>query len=246
MVESPSAKTALLMLTIVLAPLRYFMSWIMTCSAQKNDPREPPPLFNVAAKRFSPLTHVRQCFSAMMDGSYPGLRLLYGRPEYRCTSFSAWVGTHPSLASSLRRMITTADSWIFRKPCRLFESWPWKLCSVGDLRLPYEVRLAVANEFMTPCTYCLDPFFSRRIRSKFGSLQAEDLCRDRFWLAAILMWSRMVMLCIMMIENIHAQNKVQLINGCRLYTFISKVIIAESRRLKAARDWMKNVIVREG
>ena len=218
------------------------MCWVMDRSAQKNDTTEAPPLFDLVSAGFSPLTHVRQCYSAMMDGTWSRLRLIYQGAG--CDSFGSWIKDHPVQAASFRRIAQVADGWIFRKFGRPFQCWPWRLAIVGDMRVQHAVRLEVARDFMGPCETCLDPFFGRRLRNKFKPRpEPEDFCNDRFFQTFLLMWARSVMLSIMLIENLHAANKRTMVPGSSLYTFVSKFIVAEFMRLKRAREWIRDVLV---
>ena len=165
-----------------------------------------------------------------------------------CNSWAEWIGKFPCHASQLRRAVLTADGWMYRRFWDVYQRWPWKLAIICDVRATLESRLKVANELLTEdCMDCLDEFFCRRLRSMYDWwATAGDMCRDRFFLSAILAWAWSVLIHIAQVEGRHAQNRRTHDTRSTLRQLVSNFVNREAQTVRKALAQMRDLIDRPG
>ena len=136
----------------------------------------------------------------------------------------------------LRRMLLTADAWVYQRHWKTLFGYPWRLAIIADLRATLEMRLVEAELFLAACLWCLDPYWGRRFRALFPHVTAHELCTDRFYQKLFFNWVRSVLVHIGVVENIHAANR---INSCAKnawHNFVGKFVNQEAashRRVRA-------------
>jgi hypothetical protein len=236
LLHSTDGRFSMLVLLVLMEPMRFFMQWVMNRSRLRKDKkRGVPPLFDLCWVEFSPLLLVRQYYSTLLNGDGIITRLIW--QLYGCVSFDAWWRKFPLLAVRFRRLILVAEASFFRKIWKDYMTYPWQLCSVADLRIPLPHRLAAARRFLEMPICCLDEFFSYRLRAQNPDLTADELCSDRFWLAAILLWAWGVVISIMSIENEHAGNRQRVHGNNKFAGFAARYINSKSKTLQTLRNY---------
>ena len=165
---------SLICLCIAIEPLRYLLNWLLIKSSLRHHARRIPPIADFVNPCLSPLTYVRQFYAKLLSGVHPRLQLLL---KYcGCDTMRELKVKHPGTFVILRRLLLTADSWVFRRHCReVFDRWPWKLVMLADPRVKQDLKLQIAKHLFKTNACCLDELLSRRLRLLFPWMCARLL-----------------------------------------------------------------------
>ena len=111
--ENADDMVSVLQSSLVLGPIRWFVRWLLRNSRQERDPRRAPALSDIVTPSFSPLLVLRQYFSSLLAGASGRLNLILRR--FGCESVRQFCAKHSDVALRMRRLILTADAWIFQR-----------------------------------------------------------------------------------------------------------------------------------
>ena len=145
------------------------------------------------------------CSQIVMSGHCPLVEIIYRRAK--CKTVAEWIDKCPQQAIELRQMSLTAATWTRKRLCRQYETWPFRIALLADVRATLEERLKVAGEVVgVRCLRCLDDFFTRRLRINFPLLTALDLATNHLYTTGIFNWAVTVLIHIGLLETKHARN----------------------------------------
>ncbi len=197
--RKPDISASLTILALVKEPLRWLTCVFLKCAKSLEEPTQWPPLCDLCRKDASCVTSVLQYYSYLCTGEAARLCLLF-----RGQSPDAWQRHHTTQALEVRRVVLVAASWVHERHVRRLQTWPWRLASLPDTRLPLDERQAVAKEFWDTPRCCLDGGFSRRLKESLHEWQ--ELLRPQ-WMSALLAWASTVRCTMAHIEFKHAKNR---------------------------------------
>jgi hypothetical protein len=229
-VRSPSSPPVLIVAAIVSEPLRFLTGWFLSRRSHAN--RSKPahwqccPLMDLLNPLVSPIVRVLQYFGCCIRGEAARLRLLWGMSD--CTSFQEWarLPEHSDSLAMLRRALTIAASWTFRRFLSEGMCWPWRAASLADLRIPMPDRMKIARELFDSPAERLDIYFAARLKARLGS--AEDMFQEDMQ-DAIRHWAWSVRCSISDTEYVHGRNHRRAHPGQSWQSFVAVHINAEAR-----------------
>jgi hypothetical protein len=124
--------TKLLILGLLVEPLQYLTSVLLSGSQDVLDTSNPPLLFDMLLPSASPVVAVLQQLSTMLAGKSSRLTLLFRFAG--CSCMEDWGAQEPDLYKLFCSCILTASAWVWRRHHRELHSYPWKLFQVADQR----------------------------------------------------------------------------------------------------------------
>jgi hypothetical protein len=157
-VADPSAMLSLLLDALVEEPLRLLTAWFLKTTQRRKDPCQWPALLDLCCPEFSPVTAIMQYMSGLLQRKAPRLDIMC--QMLGCTE----LGHHGSeeAATLLRNACLSTSAWLYRRHVLWAKSYPWKLASLADGRVPQDHRNAVAREAVS-AKGCCQGLFSRRL-----------------------------------------------------------------------------------
>ena len=229
-----AASPALLFIIgIVHEPIRYLTGYFLNAaSLARRTNFSNPELCTFANPERSPITQVLQYFSELLSGR--GLRLRLLVHLCKMGNFHAWAAAFPNLLAALRRGVSVAASWIYRRIWIEGMCFPWRLVGCADNFLTADAQLAIFKEFLLFPLDRLDPHFSRKFRRFIearaeGERVHESIINTALWLRRFLLrWSWSVRMTMAMVEFMHGRNRRRCCNGTSWPTFLSDYLLDES------------------
>ena len=234
------------MMGVVVEPIRYVTKWFMTRSRIAQDPRLMTALCDLVNPQWSPVVVCRQYLSDLITGAKRTI-LLWKRSGFN--SFTEWVRSKPAEAAHFRRLVLTADVWVFHRHSEI-RSWPWMLAGLCDPRLPDDDKRKIAYEFLNSNPCCLDECFGRKLhkdctegKGYWDSLFSEQtMALLRGWAVAV-----SPLLTTATVENRHARNRKNntSVGGKQsMATFGARYVVSEAITHQKARH-AANAIMNE-
>ena len=225
------ALSSIAVLMIIIEPLQYLVRWLFIVERGAKDVSCGPPIFDLVTVRYSPLLVIRQYLSSIVSGRCS--RLLLVIRFWGCETLAELVEQFPETAMLIRRLVQVCDAWVYRRLWKQYASWPWLIAAVADVRNTLEYRLGIAASFIrSPCRFCLDEFFLRRLIEKFPMLTPIEFVTGPLWQTFIYNSAVSIMLHIATIETRHARNRRTHAVGTNLVTFISKYLVQEAAHIQ--------------
>ena len=230
LVRSEVDNESLRITAVTMEPIRFLTRWFLRCSREHHAPKIPY-LCSAVNPEFSPVTTSSQHFTALLFGSASRLRVIFGMRG--CQSFLDWARAYPGSADLLRRAVLVGVSGIRKRHAKPLESWPWRLASLVDPRVPDTTKTTVATEFMSAKACCLPFGFARRLQARIGSV--GGLLSPGFKAA---MWGlgRVVQMTVAGIENRHARSRRRRTPDTAWHNFVVRYINEEAKTLQVMRE----------
>lgn len=122
----------LIMLALVMEPMQWLTSILLSNSAEALDLSRRPFIFDCLLPARSPFTVAMQLYSTMLSGKGSRLSLLFR--SARCHSFEEWGNSNPHLLKLFCAAILTASAWIWRRHHHELQQHPWQLMALADVR----------------------------------------------------------------------------------------------------------------
>ena len=178
MLMDPDCRFSLVLLSLVLEPLRTVTSWLMRRAKEAQGEHARPRTLDFFCESRSYVTFSLQYLASLLAGANDRWILVY--KTFGCDSLAHWYQTERRQLRSARRSILVAVAWLERR-FAVRRSFPWKLVSLADERLPESERETLWRSFldMTPC--CLPAGLARKLHNQAKTTEGSDQWFNSAW-----------------------------------------------------------------
>ena len=167
--QDAASAASMLMWIVVTAPVMrmhfYFFKHCQTpFGIGARLPDAVPAIFDLCSVVASPVTSVLRSLAGLLDPRYAAHRARWS------VLYSTWGEVWPKRQAQAAWEVTLLMiGHVWRRLRHAFLTWPWRLVTVCDQRVPMEERQRVADEFWNAEFCCMDAGFCGKLRKRLTS-----------------------------------------------------------------------------